>query len=681
MPKLPPENRWVQTNESDKTGSLWATQNITLDEDGYIKLSPRSILIANKDDDTSFGFPHVIGRFDTGQYIVASSDTNYNITFTPTGDVTPVLNNGSNSPAGASQGGATFWQNLWFATTDTAVFSRAISTSGSAAWTSRITGLTSAVPHRLQVFVSRQTLVVTNGNVVKQYNTSYANTTDLTIPADFIANGIAYNGGRVGIITRLGTSTAGENIEARFYIWDGATTAASDDKSVGSDGCIGVCAYKSSFAVLTNSGQLLYYNGGGFDVLANFPFYNRSKFLSGGFLANKTTGVNMVPDGERIYINIPNVMDSLSRKEEDEMENFPGGVWCFDPSNGLCHKYSSTFSKVYNHIITSANVNTATDTFTTSETIPATGNIARVTRFDDGATISVGGLRAGTDYYIIKLSSTTFQLATTYDNAIGSVAIDITAADANTYFHLYDIVDYGSTKIEAQWAGAIALTGEQDIVKTGIMLGGATYGLTMNTTKQTLSISVPYLENRGFFITPKIFSSVVTDTMQKVFVKFRPLKSIDKIIVKHRKKDIEGLPTSSSTAVHANWLGGTVFETDMDLSEAKTYLDDGGELECQLLAGAGAGQAVKIIDIATDDNITYSVEVNETPIGVVNGRKSAFIINNWEVIRTITSSDEDFVEIPIGKTGKFHQFKVELRGYETTIEEFEFVNAIHQPSR
>ena len=679
MAKLPPNNRWTQINSSDKVGSIYASKNINLDEEGYLKLSPRTILIANRDDDTSLGSAHLIGRFNTGEYIIATSDSNYNINRTLTGDPTPAINTGASAPAGANQGGAVFWQNLWLATTDTAVLSRAISASASAAWTSRITGLTSGVPHRLAVFANRNELVVTNGNVAKQYNTLYSNTTDLTISSDFIMNGVAYNGRRVGIITRLGSATVGQNAEALFYIWDGATTEANDGRAVGSEECMGICAYKSSFAILTRAGQLLYYNGGGFDVLANLPIYNQKKYFFGGFINPQTTGVNMVSDGERIFIHTTNTLLAHGRNDEDAMENFPGGVWCFDPRAGLYHRSSQTFSKFYRHAIAAANVNTTTDVFTTSATIPDTGNIARLIRFSSAAK-TFGGLRVNTDYYVIKVSSTTFKLATSKDNAIIGTAVDVTSADTTTYFHLFDIVDYASTKVDAGNAAAIALTGENDAIKTGIILGGSTYKLDMSGTQRTLSINVPWLENRGWIITPKIFSSQVQDTAQKMFVKWRPLKSGDSIIIKSRHEEALGLPISSTTLQHANWLGTNNFSTAQNLADAKTYLDAGGILEIEFLAGAGAGQAVKVNTISTDDNITYSVEVDENVIGAQAGRKSAFIINNWEVRRTISSSEKGFAEIPLGKTGKFHQFKIELRGDETTIEEIDYVNAVQQKS-
>jgi hypothetical protein len=678
--KLPIEGKWSQINNSDKFGSIWASKNINLDEEGYVKLSPRSIKLA--DESTSnFGFPIFIGRFASGEYLVAtSSDAVFNTSISTTVFANDE-NTGTSNPALTVNSHAVFWQDLLFASTATAVLSRVISTDHTVTWTSRITGLTTGVRHYLKVFENRQTLAVTDDNVIRQYDTSYAAGTACTIPADFEVIGLAYNNQKLGIITRLGTSTAGQAKEAYFFIWDGTTMAANASAGVGSDACLGICAYKGSFAVLTRAGQLLYWNGGGFEVLANFPFYYSNKILGGGsiaFLNNMTFGDNLKTEGDIIYIHMPNILDPFSRKSEGVIYNQPAGVWCFDPKIGLYHRYSGSFSPVYVNSVTSGNVSVANDNFTISTgTIPATGNIARVT---SGATGAVGFI-LNQDYFIIKSSTTVFKLAVTKEKALAGVAIDITTAPSDTtIFYMYDLIDYGQN-LSVLYTATIA-TVDETLMTYSDMLIGADYYNTSLVSKRSLSVNVPFLENRGWLITPKIFSSQITDTIQKLFIKFRPLKSADSIVVKYRNKDVDGLPVisfgSAASAKAATWTSDKDFYTAQDLSEAKTYLASGGELECEFIAGVGGGQMVKVDSISTDDNITYSVVVAESVLGASAGLKSEFIINNWEVKRTITSSDISPVGIPIGGIASWSQFKIELRGSETTIEELKIIN---QPAK
>mgnify|MGYP001595892861 CR=1 FL=1 len=695
MIKIPTDqnNRWTQPNNSDKFGSLWATKNINLDEEGYIKLSPRSILLA--DEATSnFGVPVNLHRISSGEYLIPTfSDAVFNVSISTTAFGNDE-NTGTGNPTLVAGSHSVFFGNLLYASTDTGLLHRVLSTDHTVTWTaaSGVSATTTGKRHYLCVFESRASLCITNGNTVVQYTSDFHATapthtasTTLTIPSDFEIIGLAHNNERLGIITRLGSSTAGQNKQAYFFVWNGSTTGATSGFGVGSDQCLGICPYKFSFAVLTRAGQLLYWNGGGFEVLANFPFYYSNQILGGGstiFLNNFSFGNNMEADGDIIYLNVPNTLDPFTRKSESIISNFPAGVWCFDPKIGLYHRYSGSISPKYVNSVTSGNVSVDNDNFTLSSgTIPATGNICRVT---SGATGAVG-FKFNQDYFIIKSSSTVFKLAATKEKALAGVALDITTAPSDTtVFWMYDLLDYGTTLSKLRTA-VVAQVGETLMTHSDIFIGGDYYNTSL-TGKNSLCVSVPHLENRGWFILPKIFSSQITDKNQKFFVKFRPLKSTDSIVIKYRNKDIEGLPTisfgSGASAKAATWTSDDEFYSQQDLSEAKTYLDAGGELECEFIAGVGGGQAVQISSISTDDSITYSVILAESVIGAAATLKSEFIIQNWKVLRTVTSTDSDILDntaiIPIGGASKFSQFKVELRGSDVSIEEVGFINTTNQ---
>jgi len=675
MIRLPADTneKWFQPNNSDKFGSLWYTKNINLDEEGYIKLSPRTVTLYDEETDTDFGVPLAVGRFNNGQFLVAThSDANFNLT-TSVSAITVTENTGTNEPTMTADSHAIFWQNSWLASTATAVLSRAISTSGSENWTSRITGLTNGMRHHLCVFASRTTLCVTNGNVIKQYNTSYTNTTDLTIPSDFEAVALAYNNGRLGVITRLGGATEGQNQQARFYIWDGATTAANTDAALGSHAAVAICAYKSSFAILTQAGQLLYWNGGGFEVLANFPFYYTDK-VWGDILSQIGLGDLMLADGDIIYINIGLEVADYGRRLELGLQNSPSGVWCYDPKAGLYHRYSPSISQAY--LLSESSVDTSTDIITVSGTIPATGNIARYTF----AATAIGGLSVNEDYYIIKVSATTMRLATSRENALAGTYINLTSAGSTSRFWAYDLVDYGNTHHFD--TGGIALVGENNTLYQDILFGGD-FVTTALSANDALCVAVPFLENRGYFVTPRIYPRGTKDTLQPLIVKFRPLDTNDKIVVKVKDRDVFGLPVVSpngATTDELVWTSPNEGYTTSDLSEAKDYFDDGGELEMEFTGGAGAGQMVKISEI-NESGGTYSLVLAEDVIGASGTLKSYFIIDNWRTLTTITSdsNDEGQVSVPVDSAGKFVQFKIELRGYNTTIEELLINHTSHKP--
>jgi len=685
MIKLPTDLKWTQPNNSDKFGSLWLTKNINLDEEGYIKLSPRAVKLTDSIISSNAGFPLAIGRHGEGAYQIAtSSDANWNLTVGVKQN-TWTENSGANEPTLTINSHAVWFKGKWHATTATGVFHRPATGGGSQAWTSAGISLTTGKRHFMAVFQGLQSLCITNGNTVVQYTESggvYSAIATLTIPSDFEITGLAYNNDKMAVITRLSNdATSGQDQNSYLFIWDGNTTGAGQGLDVDSDSIMGITAYKSSFVILTRTGELLYFNGGGFETLTRLPFYFLDLRWGNPFDISAFGAVPMIADGDVIYLNIGAATNQFGRKAETYLQNFPSGVWCYDPKVGVYHRWSPSISQAYVNFVDGVDINTTTDVLTASagvfglKTIPATGNIARLV-----STVGIGGLTLNSDYYIIKVSSTTFKLATTKANALAGTAIDITSATTGgngNYFWLYDLVDYGNTAHDE--AGALALTGDHTSVYRDLIFGGR-YDATTLTTLDSICITVPFLENRGYFVTSKIFSSQVTDNNQKVFVKFRPLKTDDKIIVKYRERDYLGLPITSS-GNSANWTSPSEFYTTQDLSEAKTYLDAGGELECEFLSGAGGGVMVKVSSIGASDGTNTSVVLAEEVLGASSALKAEFIIHNWEVKRTITSSDTSPVEIPIGGLSSWVQFKVELRGSDTTVEEFNFINATAKQSQ
>jgi hypothetical protein len=75
-----------------------------------------------------------------------------------------------------------------------------------------------------------------------------------------------------------------------------------------------------------------------------------------------------------------------------------------------------------------------TDTMTWTSTANNPSNILTGTRIQVSTTTTLpAGLSAATNYYFIKVSDTTFKLATSYANAIAGTAIDITSAGTGTH--------------------------------------------------------------------------------------------------------------------------------------------------------------------------------------------------------------------------------------------------------
>ena len=111
-----------------------------------------------------------------------------------------------------------------------------------------------------------------------------------------------------------------------------------------------------------------------------------------------------------------------------DIEAQPGAVKVQKKTITVFHtSYSSTFTAV-----------AGTDTCTSSATLPETGTAVTVST----TTTLPAGLAASTNYFLIKLSSTTFKLATTVALASAGTPIDIT--DAGTGTHTVTTVNPGT---------------------------------------------------------------------------------------------------------------------------------------------------------------------------------------------------------------------------------------------
>lgn len=675
MIRLPLSGKWSQPNTGEKSGSIAYSKNINLDTEGFFSLSPRTVALFDDSgsvanvSDTDFDIPVALGRYENGSFRLATTDEPFNIAVSDTAK-TIAEDATSNNPNLNFQSHGVWWQGAFYESTDTTV---GYNTAGT--WTaSAISSLTSGVRHYLAVFKNKNSLAVSNGNTVKLYNTSHSNTVTLTLPTDFEVIGLAYNNYRIGIITRLGTDSVGQNSEAYFFTWDGTSTEATTGVGLGSYLSVAICPYKSSFIVIDASGLIKYYNGGGFDILAQFPFYLDEQRW--GFSTVLSYGDNIVVDGDVVYINLGFDLLGSGNRGQRYVVGCPSGVWCYDPEIGLYHRYSPSISKSYLHTISQANVNTTTNVLTTSVTIPATGNPVIFSSGD------VGGLSKKRVYYVIKLSSTTFSLAETKELAGSGVAIDVTSADTNNYFWMYDLVDYGGSYFTK--SGVIGLWDSNKACFQDI-IGGARLLDTTLSSQPTLFTAVPFLENRGYLVTPKLYLDSVEEIVPKIYIKHKPLSTNDVIVVKVKNKEYFNIPASSPNDIsdaYITWTSARGGYTTTDLSEVKTAFDAGEEFELELTAGTGSGQMVKITGISHSSG-TYALDIEEDVIGYVAGTKSHFIIDNWTTCASVTYSTQSdgIFEVPIAKNSFAPQFKIELRGYKTTVSDIMIINDTHKPAK
>lgn len=671
MIRIPTEFRWKQANSSDIFGSVFATKNMNFDEEGYVKLSSPAVSVFSEADDTDFGEVLSIGREDEDDFFVLTNDEPFTATISPTA-ITVAEDEVSGNPSPSANSWGVFWQNRWYVSENTDLKYRAGGT-----WTDLTLSPTLASePHPMEVFRNRKTLCIGNGNEVKQINTSHADTTNLVLPSDFTVVGLAYSNTKMGIITVLDSAIAGQNQDAFFFVWDGAGTEAGQGFPIGSDQAVGIVAYRGTWVILTRVGELLVWNGGGFEQLAALPFYFRN-LIWGDFINRVGKGANMWVEGDVIYMNLGLKLDQYGKNNEDYLPYCPSGIWCYDPKVGLYHRYSASLTTMRVVTVLQAGVNTTTNVLTAnSGSVPSTSSIIRYS----SATTVIGGLSKRDDYYAIKLSASTFSLATSKENAEAGIAIDLTdAGGATHYFLAFEAYDYGTSYLDD--AGAVSLMGVQSPAYDHLIFGAEIP--VGETNSNHLQVTVPNLINKGYFVTSKIFAARVEDTYQYLILPFRPLKEGDSIQVKVKSGDLLGLPViSSQDGATCTWTSNNEFYVTADLSKVKEHFDNGEDIECEVIAGYGAGDMSKVTSVAYENGV-YSFVLEDSIVGAASGRSCDVQFDNWKHLTIVTNESttevgKGYIECAVNTTSKWSIYKVILMGSEVTIEPMQLVTKTHK---
>ena len=680
MIKIPftQEKRWQQTNTSDLFGTLFMSRNMNYDKEGYATLAKRSRALYSSSLAGNFGRVGSIGYYDsTSEYFIFTNDRPYKLSFASDSVTITDENATSNMPSMdlLCRNDQVNWQGYLYATSTTSL--RRYNSGG---WSTALTGsgFTGVTDGgQLAVFKNFNYLCVAQDNTVLLLDTSHNLVRTLTLQSEFKVTSMDWNNN----ILFIGTRNI-NNEDAMLFTWDGTTTSANSGNPVGTHRINSVKAYQSSCALVTSKGKLLYFTGNGFKELAGLPisFTSEQWDVSGSTVQGRVISRGMAVDGDKIFIHIsPSIFLNANASNSPQLFDwFPGGIWCYDPNVGLYHKYSNSSSlRTQTGDIATTSVDTATNIITTTS-VPVTGTPVI---YDNGTGASIGGLTHREKYYVIYVSSTTLKLATTWQNAMDGIAIDLTSTGNNSQFLVYlPNRDFGGNSKELSSsivgsASAILLLKPQSSViphKSDAfdMLFGARIGGTVVNGEYVLDAVATKQENRGFIVTQKLQAFSIKDTWQDIVVKYRVAERND--LMNTVDKD------NSQTAT---WVNNQKFTSTGDLSAAKV-----GD-EVYFHAGAGAGYLVHITDISESGG-TYTVDIDETVYNITGGDTATFTISNWIKLGTITTDDLEYFiddnnnrqasigglkEFNINKNSKWLQLKVELRGEDVAMEEI-YVN-------
>lgn len=646
-------------------GTISATKNIDLSEDGYVKLSPPMARVYSSEDAADFNLPYDMFTRTDGTYkILTAGEDTYEITLASLAVVI------DSTFAGGTDGLRVFpWvSNEWFLNADNAVYSYD-GASAATTYTSRITDVLDFIA----LFVSSNSIVgrdADNVNVLKQYNSSFADTpSDLTLPANFAITGAAFSNESMGVITKQRKNQG----NAIFATWDGADTSANRIFEVNDPYILDIAAYKSSWVILTSRGLLLYFNGGGFDELGRLQGYDlEQRVVDFSPTTSIVFGKLISVDGDKIYVNCYSLPES-AKSREPYHPFYAGGAYVYDPRHGFYHTAAPSYSEYKTESITFAsNVGT-----TSSAHYMETGDEI----FSTAALNQVGDSKT---YFVIKLTATTFSLAETYEEALAGTVFTVTnGAYSFNYIKRYD---YGIEAVKLQDCGLVRnekdLSGYMDSGAYPFFLGAKVHPNNLASARvNVINMAVPIMSNRGFFTLGKWQSPNLQESWHGFAVKYSKLKPWDKIVFAAKTKDQKAIIVGDSTLFASTYAGesvtwdgsGTTFSTNADLTGAEE-----GDL-VHVFAGPGAGQTAFIKSISGSVADGWQVILDEALRGIVSGRISCVMIDKFKKIGEVTSEDTEGVKQIMGDgIGPSAELFVELRGIDTKISEIIPIQTPHQ---
>ena len=666
MFKIPQNNKFSQTNKGDKSGNIYATKNIDFSSEGYLKLSHPSISVMSHDDDTDFTYADSMMSTDNGVFV--NSKHLFGSTLIKTSTFSDLVG-GTNVPSPGLGEDCIFFNGYEVVSTGTSIKYQ----SGLNVWTTISPGPSSSSnPTSMCPFDAQAGFLVGNTNFVQLINTSFVEVMKLTLPSSYQVISIDVNAN----IAYIGTRHIADG-EARLFTWDGNSTSANNGYGCGTFEISSVKKYGNSVACILSDGQLVRFNGGGFEQLAVLPVFKSG--LEWGTYSSYSYRIShrgMMVDNDLIYLRFDSTTTSVITRY---FTNFPGGLWCYDPSMGLYCKHTPSYTKISTTTsITTANVDISTNIITVSSA-PITGTPCI---YSSNST-TIKPLNNYSLYYVIKLSDTTIKLATSQANALAGTAIDLTGTGDNSQILTYYLTkDYGWQL--ASWKGSVLKLGAErfyPMYADSIIYTAELWDNTLANIRTTLNLIHPSLSNIGYFVTPKSNSESIKDTFQKLYIKFKPLINDDKIVIKYKTRGKTSYPLVNSDVgnmLQGTWAGTDTFTTTNNLSSVVI-----GE-EIEFIGGVGAGTTVHVSSI-TENAGTYTVNLDEPFIFASINDKCWFVVDNWTKLKVLDSSSVDnadgFAEINLDeKKAKWMQFKIELRGIDVTIEELQCINKEFKPS-
>lgn len=354
---FPNQNGYLQTNRSDRLGSLWSTFNLDFQSKlGTMRLAQKLVTNTTSSDDADLGRPTAFELFNNFWFAIAG--TRIFVTGTNDGLVTTAFEEDASTGFQTDYASnfsdlAIFDARLWSTTTDNL---QSLSGYPGGTWTSR-DALQSGVVHKMVYF--------------KKFNRLYYIDTNSAISSIDSSNAVVNApgnyyidiGNSIGKLTTLVATTdsiwIGTKVDTDYGFsmigqWDGFSSQLTNSYMINAASVIAMTVHKNTPYAIDSEGRILIYTGYGFDEIARLPI---DRILLANATANAPTNGKFVhingfipTKNNTLLINVNNLMGDVGATVN---ENLPSGVWELDlTTNNLTHKYSPTLKALSSSTIT-----------------------------------------------------------------------------------------------------------------------------------------------------------------------------------------------------------------------------------------------------------------------------------------------------------------------------------------
>jgi hypothetical protein len=336
-----------QLNYGDTVGEAWETRNIDLYENpGKITLAP----VLTKTTSTTLDIElKALGYYAfRSTYYAITDDGMYGTT-----NLANAFTETLNSDVRSGDDAVVFDDSLLISERrNSGIQNRGIiqrsdmATIHTPAWWDGLAGkptLAMDVPHTMDVSAGGTILYVTDGNKAHSFEGTTTSGTfhTVTVAEEQVLCTVKTTDYR----TWLGSYTESAGT-AYLYEWDGASPSASRAYAIGARACLAMELVGATPYVATERGEILRFNGAGFDTVARLPFTLTKAHVDNmdvGDVDNENSDRPIHPKGMKyregkLYLFVSFKHSTI---DPNHLQRTHNGVWVIDISTGSCNHMST----------------------------------------------------------------------------------------------------------------------------------------------------------------------------------------------------------------------------------------------------------------------------------------------------------------------------------------------------